>query len=264
MTLLKRWINAQKEELLSWVKISMKNKSPEKTRWEEFMREFDHFIPSIATSSVIFDLGCGPDGLIFHIPKQGLKIGLDPLIDSYSIHYDISEGVSLVKGVGEYLPFRDNCLDFVFCINTLDHTINPRKVLKSLWKTLKTGGLLLLDVNTEPLLDILFMKLGYRPPLDEYHPHKLLPNEVIRNLREVGFEIHRMRLERPMPHHIILGAVSKIKSFFVNSDISDQEIYDISNIQWLEFVIIRILDMIMYPIIKRYFSGEIVVLAVKV
>lgn len=260
---MKRWICAQKEELASWVKISKESKRPEKTRWGGFMRELEHFMPSIKPSDAVLDLGCGPDGLIFYFPKQGLRVGLDPLINSYAIYFKVSKEVSLVKGVGENLPLRDNCLDLIFCINTLDHTISPKEILRNMWKTLKIRGFLLLNVNTEPLLDLFAMKLGYQPPLSEYHPHRFLPMRVVQDLKEVGFDIHRVILKGPIPHHIILGAFSKIKSSVTKSNTPKLEIYDVSSKQWIKFMVIRILDSMMYLILKRYFSGEILVLASK-
>lgn len=99
------------------------------------------------------------DGLLGEIQAPIKKKGFE----AYGVDYSASavEISRQIRASAMALPFKDNSLDFVFCINTLDHARLPKQVLQEAWRTLKPESLLLLDVNVEPLLDRIFMKIGY-------------------------------------------------------------------------------------------------------
>lgn len=94
---------------------------------------------------IILDIGCGRaiDGA--ELAKKGaLVIGLDPshiMIANARSHLSGNgTGVSLVRGVGEYLPLGAHSVDKVVCKGALDHFPDPAQVIWQMGKVLKPGG----------------------------------------------------------------------------------------------------------------------------
>lgn len=94
---------------------------------------------------VILDIGCGRgiDGV--EIAKKGaVVIGLEPsnIMVRYAKNNICKNGakVSLVQGVGEYLPLRAQSLDRVVCKGALDHFADPAMVVEQMAVVLKPEG----------------------------------------------------------------------------------------------------------------------------
>jgi len=95
---------------------------------------------------VAIEIGCGPKGILPHVKAQK-KIGIDPLMNEY-----IASGYKMlpeyetiyITGVGEAIPLRNQCADVVYCINVLDHAINPEALIKQIYSILKEQGLFIL------------------------------------------------------------------------------------------------------------------------
>ncbi|MBM3118767.1 MAG: methyltransferase domain-containing protein [Chloroflexi bacterium] len=94
---------------------------------------------------MIVDIGCGRgiDGV--ELAKRGaVVIGLEPssvMIAHAKNH--ISEngaGMSVVRGVGEHLPFQAQSLDKVVCKGALDHFPEPAMVISQIGMALKPEG----------------------------------------------------------------------------------------------------------------------------
>ena len=60
------------------------------------------------------------------------------------------EGVELVQGDAERLPFADGAFDVVLCCDSFHHYPNPRAVLAQFARVLQPGGILLLGECTAP------------------------------------------------------------------------------------------------------------------
>lgn len=45
-----------------------------------------------------------------------------------------------VRGIGEYLPYKDQSVDAIEIPSTLDHVINPRQVISEAFRVLRPGG----------------------------------------------------------------------------------------------------------------------------
>jgi SAM-dependent methyltransferase len=94
---------------------------------------------------VILDIGCGRgiDGV--ELAKKGaVVIGLEPshtMIKHASDH--ISENgvnMSLIRGLGEYVPLRAQSVDKVVCKGALDHFPDPSMVMEQIAMVLRPGG----------------------------------------------------------------------------------------------------------------------------
>ncbi|HIE16851.1 MAG TPA: methyltransferase domain-containing protein [Dehalococcoidia bacterium] len=108
----------------------------------------------------ILDVGCGRgiDGV--EMAKCGaIVIGLEPSIVmiAHANNHIAANGqkLSLVRGVGEHLPFRAKSLDKVVCKGALDHFIDPAKVMSQMAAVLKAEGRAIIAVAN-------FASLGFR------------------------------------------------------------------------------------------------------
>lgn len=63
-------------------------------------------------------------------------IGLDPLMSKFTFR----AWKVCITAVGEYIPFRDNTFDYVYCVDGLDHGWKPAMALNEMYRVLKKGG----------------------------------------------------------------------------------------------------------------------------
>lgn len=253
-----KWHSAQKKEEEWWINLSCEQKNPERNRWDKLLSRWCGLL-NIDSSAVVLDIGCGPDGLVCYFPEKGFKIGLDPLIDTYRKCYSLPNDLLLIKGCGENIPIKDASVDFIFCINALDHSLSPFSLLRDSWRVLKKGSFLLLDINTEPLLDRMFMKLGYKPPLDEYHPNKLFLPAMVSNLQEIGFEVIKEKMYLPLDiPELFREIIAKVEALHLIGQSqgagSKQVSHNTPFIRHLFYGIIRLMDLLLYPFSRKYFS----------
>ena len=161
-----RWKQAQLAELKWW------------SQWRQLPFYRNHSFPeywqSVLTDvlgdyqclapDVVAEVGCGPHGVVRYLfPNSRLKIGMDPLIRDFEDRPISSSQSSYIAALGEDIPLRDASADLVFCINVLDHVLDPNQILREIRRILKPGGMLVLEVHTFPRL--------FRPFLLLDHPH---------------------------------------------------------------------------------------------
>lgn len=115
----------------------------------------------------VIDLGCG-DGRFLEKLRR-----IDSSIDLYGV--DISEkmiaagkerkipGCTLEVGDAENLPYGDQIMDRIYCLNSFHHYPNPQRVAEELRRVLKPGGVLIVgEVYVFPgLREIINLLLPY-------------------------------------------------------------------------------------------------------
>ncbi|MBN1912814.1 MAG: methyltransferase domain-containing protein [Candidatus Omnitrophica bacterium] len=111
---------------------------------------YDEFEESIKDMpcSLTLDIGCG-DGHLRSRLKGAEYIGIDPfegwileerpgfMGEFFPVKDD---SFIFIKGLGEYLPFREGVFDSVFITNALDHGSHPLRILEEAGRVLKPGG----------------------------------------------------------------------------------------------------------------------------
>lgn len=99
----------------------------------------------VKEGELVLDVGCGRgfDGVRM-AGNGGFVIGVEP--SSVMLRYARAHiakncvNMTLVRGIGENLPFRMGCMDKVVCKGALDHFIDPLNVLGEMARVLKSGG----------------------------------------------------------------------------------------------------------------------------
>jgi len=77
------------------------------------------------------------------------KVALDPIFKH--LRPSVDSDIECVIGTSENLPFRDETFDFVFNINSLDHSDNPKSVMKEIYRSLKEHADFVLMVHVVSL-----------------------------------------------------------------------------------------------------------------
>jgi len=93
----------------------------------------------------ILDVGCGRAVDAIELAKKGGRcLGLEPSKKMISHAKErIAESnteVTLIRGIGEYLPFKNCSFDKVMCKGALDHFPYPDKAIKEIARVLKPQG----------------------------------------------------------------------------------------------------------------------------
>lgn len=145
----KRWARAQIKEDEFWQRDGVIDDQMDRVikRYKPVIESLSVKLPS---DPVILDVGCGPTCATRLFPS-GLKIFLDPLMDSYGKTYSgtLPEGAKLTC-TAETIALNDSSADIVFCVNALDHMINPRKALIEISRVLKEEGTFVLGLFLHP------------------------------------------------------------------------------------------------------------------
>jgi ubiquinone/menaquinone biosynthesis C-methylase UbiE len=143
---LKRWQRAQRAEKKFWNEDEAIN-----AQTAEIVKNYASILSKmkIGDKWKILDVGCGPT-ILSRMIQMGEKYGVDPLADSFGSLVKRRDDVDLfhfLKGVGEFLPFKDDCFDLVICRNVLNHVLAPDMVVAEVGRVCRSNGLILLAAD---------------------------------------------------------------------------------------------------------------------
>lgn len=99
---------------------------------------------SIFDNKVVADFGCGPRGSLEWINNASECIGIDVLANEYIKIFDKStakHNMLYVNSTEDYIPLKDNSIDILFTINSLDHVNNLEKMTQEILRILKKNGI---------------------------------------------------------------------------------------------------------------------------
>lgn len=95
----------------------------------------------------ILEVGSGSGLLVAYLRKKEVKAyGIEPEKRNYRVSQLLLKENKIKNciknGFGEKIPYKDNYFDLIVSFQVLEHTQNPRKVLKESKRVLKKGGLI--------------------------------------------------------------------------------------------------------------------------
>ncbi len=83
----------------------------------------------------VLDVGCGPQALpSYAADMTGELVGIDPLTGVQPRDFQF------VRGISEYLPFRDESFDRVLFATSIDHLLSPSLAVREAARVTKVGG----------------------------------------------------------------------------------------------------------------------------
>lgn len=120
-------------------------------RTEEYIDKTEHFPMFQEQQGRGLDLGCGLVSVLDACNKK--VIACDPLMDKYLtlVPQSFLRKIHQQED-GENLTYGANFFDWVFCVNVIDHTPDPKKMSDEIHRVLKPGGILYFEVNFDDQL----------------------------------------------------------------------------------------------------------------
>ena len=108
--------------------------------WRSSGDELEAIVRSHVTPhSRVLDLGCGRGGVVELFWRDvELAAGLDP--DSHSLTEHRSQGMPVIRGVGERMPFVNGSFDLVVCLWVLEHLADPVGTFREVHRVLRPRG----------------------------------------------------------------------------------------------------------------------------
>ena len=108
--------------------------------WKSSGDQLEAMVRSHVTArSRILDLGCGRGGVVELLWREvELAAGLDP--DSPSLSEHRAQGMPVVRGVGERMPFVDESFDLIVCLWVLEHLKDPVDAFREVRRVLRPRG----------------------------------------------------------------------------------------------------------------------------
>ena len=128
----------------------------------------------------ILQIGPGANGEVHFM--AGERYAVDPHATFFKESFPelIDPEVKFVDGMGEVLPYKDSYFDAILIINVLDHCKDPDKVLREIYRCLRSGGVLILEVNLyAKIVSALHTLFNF---IDREHPHAVTLDYIKKRL----------------------------------------------------------------------------------
>jgi 2-polyprenyl-6-hydroxyphenyl methylase/3-demethylubiquinone-9 3-methyltransferase len=165
---------------------------------------FDFFDPIVGEwrGKKVLDLGCGGGFMAVALAERdAIVTGIDPAMGAIAAAQRHAEANQLEicyrVGSGESIPFAEGVFDIVVCVDVLEHVEDLQHVLAEIRRVLRPGGIFLFDtINRNPLASFLIVTMAEKVmrllPGGAHDPAMFIqPEELVRNLREAGFDVGR-------------------------------------------------------------------------
>lgn len=140
------------QELQYWTAVKQKEPVLRNSWYEYFYTVHFGLDRNFYHGKRVLDIGCGPRGSLEWADMAAVRVGLDPLADSYRSLGTETHKMQYVAAPAECIPYPNGYFDVVCSFNSLDHVDDLDAVLREVSRVVAPGGLFLLltDVNHRP------------------------------------------------------------------------------------------------------------------
>jgi len=128
----------------------------------------------------ILDIGCGGGATMGSLRRYGNVRGIDT--SEEAVEYNRERGREVSLAAVESIPFADNSFDLVLALDVIEHVPDDLQALRELFRTLRSGGSLLVTV---PALRILWSAHD----VSHGHYRRYTLGELRGRLETAGFEV---------------------------------------------------------------------------
>jgi 2-polyprenyl-6-hydroxyphenyl methylase/3-demethylubiquinone-9 3-methyltransferase len=148
----------------------------------------------------VLDLGCGGGFMSEALALRGATvIGIDPaekaiaIAQRHATHQNLS--IRYLVGTGERLPVAGGSIDYVVCVDVLEHVVDLEQVIGEVRRVLRPGGMFLFDTINRTWLAafavVFFGEHIFRIlPVGTHDPAKFIkPAELATMLAARGFTV---------------------------------------------------------------------------
>lgn len=152
-----------------------------------FTKRFNIAKKFIIKPGTILDIGTSTGTMLDVFKEHDWKTwGVEP---SESALIAKSKGHMIIHNYFEKTNLKENFFDLVILNHTLEHLDNPQKILGKVYRVLKTGGIILVDVPNFGGLSSKILKKHW-PYLTPYeHRHQFTYENLTKILKNSGFKI---------------------------------------------------------------------------
>lgn len=144
----RRWILAQKFEVEEWKNqpnITENEFNESRRKYGTYLTELESQL-GVQDDWKILDVGCNAT-CVSGIIKKGSHYGIDPLADELNLQERVPN-FEIKNASGEEIPYQTETFDLVVCINVIDHTRDPKKVMEEIKRVIVKDGYLIISVYT--------------------------------------------------------------------------------------------------------------------
>lgn len=132
----------------------------------------------------ILDVGSGTGGNILSFNEFGKTFGID--LYEKSINFCRKRGLkNIIQSQAEQMGYKDNTFDIITCLDILEHTLDPLKVLLEIKRVLKDTGKIIITVPA-------FNFLWSQHDVMYCHLRRYKRRAFIHNLQKAGFKIEKI------------------------------------------------------------------------
>lgn len=148
--------------------------------------------------NTLLDVGCGT-GIIAHFIKGKVKkvYGID--ISKKDLEKAKERGIitTAVDFNSKSFPFKTNFFDSITCLDVIEHVLDPRVVLKEMYRVLKKDGILILSTPnirfSNHIYDLAIKGIFPKTSIDESfydggHVHFFTYKDMTELLKNAGFK----------------------------------------------------------------------------
>lgn len=161
----------------------------EKALFEKiFLKRYYRIAKYAKVPGKLLDVGSSTGTLLSVFKRHGWSVlGIEPSDKASKIAS--AKGVETMTGVIEDLDLKGQAFDVVTANHVLEHVENPTNVLKRIFKLLKPGGLVYIDVPNFASFNSMLAGEKWRDLLPDEHLHHFTPATLINLLEKVDFRV---------------------------------------------------------------------------